>query len=308
MAAHGQERTKRVGVLLAQPEHDPQAQSWFALFRKSMIELGWMEQRNLVIDHRWTGAEPERARQFAAELVKLAPDVLFATNTVTLEALRRATAEIPVVFVQVSDPAGNGFVQNISKPGGNITGFAHFDYEIAGKWLEVLKELAPAMTRAGSIYGLENPASPKYLAVAQNAGSRLGVTIVPKGVRDGLDIDRAFGEIVQTAVGLLVQPSPLTIRQRDQIIGLAQKHRMPAVYPFRFFAVEGGLASYGVDTAWQYHQAATYISRILRGERVGDLPVQNPTKFELVVNMRSAKAIGLAVPPSLLARADEVIE
>ena len=300
---------RRIAVLHGLAESDRQAQSWFTLFRKTMQELGWDEQRNISIEYRWTAADPELARKFAADLVNLAPDVLFATNTVTLEALRRATSTIPIVFVQVSDPAGNGFVRSLARPGGNVTGFAHFDYEIGGKWLEVLRDAAPGLSHAGAIYGVENPASPKYLAAAQAAAGTLGVILTPKGMRDGADIERVIGEIAGVGnSGLIVQPSPLTIRQRKQIVALAEKHHLPAVYPFRFFAADGGLVSYGVHTAQQYREAATYIDRILRGERAGELPVQAPSKFELVVNLKTAKALGLTIPPLLLARADEVIE
>jgi putative tryptophan/tyrosine transport system substrate-binding protein len=300
---------RRVAILFGLAESDREAQSWFDLFRQTMQGFGWIEGRNLIIHYRWTAGDPERAKYFADELVNAKPDALFATNTVTLSALQQRTATIPVVFVQVSDPVGNGFVKSLARPEGNITGFAHFDYEIGGKWLEILKDAVPGIQRVGILYGRENPASEKYLRTIEMMAASLKLEAMPRGVRDAMELGHAIGEVGTTnRSGMIVQPSPLTIRQRKEIVSLAAKYRLPAIYPFRFFAVDGGLLSYGVHTAEQYRQTAGYIDRILRGQKPRDLPVQAPTRFELVLNLKTAREIGITIPPTTLARVDEVIE
>jgi putative ABC transport system substrate-binding protein len=282
------------------------AQARVAVFLQELQTRGWSEGRNLQIEYRWTAGDLRRA---AMELVELNLDVIFATATPSVIALQQATRTLPIVFVMVADPVISGLVASLAKPGGNITGFANFEYGIATKWLELLKEIAPQVTRIGVIRDPAVTASVGQFASVQSVAPSFGVELTPLGGRDAKDIERTITEFSSgTNCGLICAAAPLTLDNRDLIISLATRYRMPAAYPFRFFVAEGGLFSYGADPINFYRQAADYVDRILKGEKPTELPVQTPTKFELAINVKAAKAIGLAVPPALLARADEVIE
>jgi putative ABC transport system substrate-binding protein len=304
------DRMRRIGVLIALAENDPQAQANIAAFRRGLQELGWTEGRNIRFDYRFAGGNIERMRVYAAELVDLAPDVVLVHSNPFLAALRQANRTIPTVFAQVADPVGSGFVESLARPGGNVTGFSNYESEIGGKWLDVLKEVAPRVTRAAVLLHPETTANVAYLRAAEAAARSLGVTVTAAGVYDAAEIERAVTAFAaEPNGGLIVLPHPITGLNRDLIAALAARHRLPAVWPFRFFiAANGGLLSYGIDVADLFRRATVYVDRILHGTRPGELPIQLPTKFELVINLKTAKALGLEVPPTLLARADEVIE
>jgi putative ABC transport system substrate-binding protein len=304
------DRMRRIGVLIALAENDPQAQANIAAFRRGLQELGWTEGRNIRIDYRFAGGNIERMRVYAAELVDLAPDVVLVHSNPFLAALRQANRTIPTVFAQVADPVGSGFVESLARPGGNVTGFSNYESEIGGKWLDVLKEVAPRVTRAAVLLHPETTANVAYLRAAEAAARSLGVTVTAAGVYDAAEIERAVTAFAaEPNGGLIVLPHPITGLNRDLIAALAARHRLPAVWPFRFFiAANGGLLSYGIDVADLFRRATVYVDRILRGTRPGELPVQLPTKFELVINLKTAKALGLEIPATVLARADEVIE
>jgi putative ABC transport system substrate-binding protein len=283
-----------------------EAKARITAFLQGLQKLGWTEGRNLQIDYRWGTGDLQKA---ATELVALSPDVIFTTNTTAVAALQQATRSVPIVFVWVSDPVSGGFVASLAKPGGNITGFTVFDYGMGAKWLELLKEIAPYVTHVGVIRDPTNTASIGELGVIQLAARSFGLEVSPLGGRDAGDIERTVTEFAGGSNrGLIAIASPLAINNHDLIISLAARHRLPTVYGARFFVVDGGLISYGVDTLDQSRQAAGYVDRILKGEKPADLPVQNATKYELVINLKAAKALGLTVPPSLLSRADEIIE
>jgi putative tryptophan/tyrosine transport system substrate-binding protein len=297
----------RVGVLFGTAENDPEGRNRIDAFRQGLEKLGWMPGRNLRIEDRWGGGDLERMRAQAAELVRLKPDVLLAGATVSLVALQQATGDIPIVFAQVTDPVGAGFVMSLARPGGNITGFTQHEFAIGVKWLELLKELAPRVKRVAIIHHADNPASAGYLVTITPAAPNFGVELAITGVRNSADVEGAIGAIARTSdAGIIVLPGPNP--SRDRIITLAEQHRLPAVYPFRYWVVSGGLASYGIDNVELYRLAATYVDRILKGEKPADLPVQHATKFQLVINLKTAKTLGLDPPITLLARTDEVIE
>jgi ABC-type uncharacterized transport system substrate-binding protein len=265
--------------------------------------------RNLQIDHRWTSADPDRIRKSVAELVALAPDVIQATSSPVTAALLQATRTVPIVFAQVADPVGSGLVESLARPGGNATGFTVFEYGISVKWLELLKEIAPQVMRAAILRDPAIASGIGQMAAIQGVAPGFGVELHPLGVRDATEIERAVTAFARSSNGgLIVTASPLTLLHRQLIISLAVRHQLPTVYPLRFFVADGGLISYGPNTIDPYRRAAVYVDRILKGEKPADLPVQAPTKYELVVNIKTAKALGLEVPPTLLARADEVIE
>jgi putative ABC transport system substrate-binding protein len=310
--AHAQqqgERVRRIGVLLPSTANDPESMSHITALLQGLQQLGWTDGRNVRIEFRWGAGESEQYRKIAAELIALVPDVVVTLGTLSVTALQRATRIVPIVFVQVSDPVGGGIVESLSRPGGNVTGFAAPEYGTSGKYLELLKEIAPGLTRAAILRDPANPAGTGQFAAIQTAAAALGMEVRPVDVRDAPDIERAVTGFAREPNGGLVvtQSAPAQIH-RGLTIGLAARHRLPAVYPYRFFVADGGLISYGIDTIDQYRRAAGYVDRILKGEKPADLPVQAPTKFELVVNLKTAKALGLTVPPTLLARADEVIE
>jgi putative ABC transport system substrate-binding protein len=271
--------------------------------------LGWTDGRNVRIDFRWGGGDAERARRDAAELVALAPDVIVALGGQVMPPLQEATRTVPIVFTQTPDPVGAGFVASLARPSGNATGFTNFEYGVSGKWLEVLKEIAPSMARAAVIRDPTNPAGTGQWGAIQAVAPSFGVELSPIDVRDPGEIERAVTEFAHGSNGgLIVTSTGLAIRHRELIIKLATRHRLPAVYPFRFYATDGGLISYGPDPIDPHRRAASYVDRILKGEKPADLPVQFPTKYELAINLKTAKALGLTVPLALLTRADEVIE
>jgi putative ABC transport system substrate-binding protein len=268
--------------------------------------LGWTDGRNVQIDYRWGPGDAERYRRYAAELVKLAPDIILASASPTVAALQQTTRTVPIVFASVIDPVGAGFVASLARPSGNATGFITFEYALAAKWLELLIEIAPRVTRAAVLRDPATAAGIGQFAAIQGASS-FGVELSPIGVRDASEIERAVAAFARASNGGLIVVAGASAL-RELIITLAAQHRLPAVYPFRFDVISGGLVSFGPDIVDQYRRAAEYVNRILRGEKPADLPVQAPTKYELVINLKTAKALGLEVPPTLLARADEVIE
>jgi putative ABC transport system substrate-binding protein len=311
LAAHAQqnERMRRVGVLMNFAADDPEGQSRNAAFLQGLSELGWTVGRNLRIDYRWGAGDPDRYRQYAAELLALAPDVILANSSAALASLLQATRTVPIVFTTVADPVGAGYVDSLARPGGNATGFLLWDYSIAAKWLELLKEIAPHVTRAMVFRQSALAAGPGQFGVIQAAAPSLGVDLRVADVRDAREIERAVTTFAQGSNGgLIVTGSPGALSHRTLIVALAARHRLPAVYSARVFTVDGGLISYGPDSVDQLRRAAGYVDRILKGEKPADLPVQAPTKYELVINLKTAKELGLEIPPTVLARADEVIE
>jgi putative ABC transport system substrate-binding protein len=299
---------RRIGLLMAAAANDPEHQARLAAFTQALKQLGWSDASNLQIDTRWTTADD--IRKHAAELVALAPDVLVAgTGSASVAPLLEATRTVPIVFTVVIDPVGAGFVTNLARPGGNATGFTMFEYGMSGKWLELLKEVAPRVTRAAVLRDPAVASGIGQFAALQAVAPSLGMELGPVDVRDTGEIERAVTEFARsTNGGLIVTASALATRHRNLIITLAAQHRLPAVYASRFFVTAGGFISYGPDLVDQYRQAANYVDRILKGEKPGDLPVQTPMKYELAVNLQTAKALGITLPPSLVARADEVIE
>jgi putative ABC transport system substrate-binding protein len=310
LAARGQsERMRRIGVFLPSAASDPESMSRITALLQGLQALGWTDGRNVRIEFRWGAGDAGQYNKMAAELIALAPDVVVALGTLTVGALQRATRTVPIVFVQVSDPVGGGIVESLARPGGNATGFASPEYSTSGKYLELLKEITPRLTRAAVTRDPGNIAGTAQFAAIQTVASPLGVELRPFDVRDAGEIERAVTAFArQPNGGLIVTASAPAQLHRALIIKLAARHRLPTVYPYRFYVAYGGLISYGVDAADQLRRAAGYVDRILKGEKPADLPVQAPTKFELVINLKTAKALGLEVPPALLARADEVIE
>jgi putative tryptophan/tyrosine transport system substrate-binding protein len=300
LAGRAQERFRRVGVLSNPGADDAEMQSRIAAFVQGLQEAGWTVGRNLQIDYRWSNGNAERLRADAAELVALQPDVVLATSGVSIMPLLEANGSVPIVFAQTIDPVGLGVVESLSRPGGNITGFTQFEYSIPAKWLELLKEIAPATMRAAVLRDPFDPAGVGQWAAMQSVASVFAVELRVVNVRDKDAIESGIARIAELS-------APANVH-RDLILRLAERHRLPALYPYRYFVAAGGLACYGPDTIGQYRRAATYVDRILRGEKPADLPVQAPTKYELAINLKTAKALGLRVPDTLLARADEVIE
>jgi putative ABC transport system substrate-binding protein len=311
LAARAQQadRVRRIGMLMSTAADDPDGQARIAAFLDGLQQLGWTDGRNVKIDYRWPAGDADKSRKYAAELVALAPDIILAFGSANMTSLLQATRTVPIVFVAVPDPVGAGYVDSLSRPGGNATGFMTFEYSMGGKWLEVLKEIAPGVTRVAV---LRDPAITSGIGqwgAIQSAAPSLGVEVNPINVSDAGDIERAVTAFARSSNGgLIVTASGLTIAHRDLINTLAARHKLPAVYFERLFVAAGGLISYGSVVVDQSRRAASYVDRILKGEKPADLPVQAPTKFELVINLKTAKALGLTVPPSLLARADEVIE
>jgi len=308
LAAHAQqnERMRRIGVLMPFAKDNPEAQARTAAFLQELQKLGWTEGRNLQIEYR---GDTDDLRKAATELVTSSPDVILGNGTPAVAALQQATRTVPIVFASVADPVSGGFVASLAKPGGNITGFTNVDYGIGAKYVELLKEIAPHVTRVGVIRDPTSTASIGQLAAIQTAARSFGLEVSPLGGRDARDIEQTVTEFARGSnCGLITVGAPLTVNNRALIISLAARHRLPAVYPFRSFVDAGGLISYGPDPVDQFRQAAGYVDRILKGEKPAELPVQSATKFELVINLKTAKALGLTVPPSLLSRADEIIE
>jgi putative tryptophan/tyrosine transport system substrate-binding protein len=305
--AQAPERVRRVGVLNYLAADDPDSSPRVAAFAKALQELGWLDGRNVQFDYRWGGGDLDRSRRYAAELVALAPDVILVSSGSALAALQSVTRTVPIVFVSVSDPVGAGYVASLARPGGNTTGFTLFEYGTSGKWLELLKQIAPAMTRAAVIRDPSITSGTAQFAAIQAVAPSLGVELTPIDARDA-GMGQTIADFTRPSSGLIVTASPSAFRRRELIIGLAAKHQLPAVYSVRLYVANGGLISYGPDEIDQYRRAAGYVDRILKGEKPTNLPVQHPTKLELVINLKTAKTIGIEMPPSLLARADEVIE
>ena len=304
------ERMRRIGVLQGGSERDDQrSQPSMAAFLQGLQQSGWTDGRNVRIDYRWPAGDADKARKYAAELVALAPDVILTASSISLAALLQTTRTVPIVFLGIVDPVGTGFVNSLSRPGGNATGFMLFDYDLSAKWLELLKEIAPGVRRAAVLRDSTIPTGNGQFAVIQYVSRPVGVEVSPVEVRAAPEIERGVAAFARSANGgLIVAGSPLSLVHRELIIALAARHKLPAVYWERFFVTAGGLISYGPDQADQFRAAASYVNRILKGEKPADLPVQAPTKYELVINLKTAKALGLEIPPTLLARADEVIE
>ena len=302
---------RRVGVLTPFAETDVEVQSEVAAFRRSLEQRGWFDGRNVKIDYRWAAGDVNRIKTYAQELVGLAPNVILARATPVTTALLRETHTIPIVFVNVSDPVGAGFVQSMARPGGNATGFTNVEASLAGKWVEVLKELNPRMTRIAALFSPKtSPDSGEfYLRLIEDASRTMAVKTIAIPVQSAADIESAIESFALVPDGgLIVTPDVTTTNNRALIMLLAAKHHLATIYPFRFFVGEGGLASYGIDVVDMYRRAATYVDRILKGEKPADLPVQAPIRFELAINRKTANALGLTIPPTLIVRADEVVE
>ena len=311
LAAHAQQggRVRRIGVFLPTAANDPESMSQITTLLQALQELGWTDHRNVRVDFRWGAGNADQYRNMAAELIGLAPDVVVALGTLIVRALQGASRTVPIVFVSVSDPVGGGMVDSLARPGGNITGFAAPEYSTSGKYLEVLKQMVPRLRRAAVTRDTGNIAGTAQFAAIQSTAAVLGMELRPFEVRDPSEIERAItGFASQPDGGLVVTASALAVIHRDLIIKLAAQSRLPAVYPYRFFVDGGGLISYGVDRVDQFRRAAGYIDRILKGEKPADLPVQAPTKYEMVINIKTAKALGLTIPEALLATADAVVQ
>jgi putative tryptophan/tyrosine transport system substrate-binding protein len=304
------EALRRIGVLMSGAANDPEGNDRFTAFQQGLQQLGWVEGCNVRIEVRWPGGNFDNIRKYASELATLAPEVILATGSATLGPLLQATRTVPIVFVGLVDPVGAGYVASLAHPGGNATGFTSFEYGMSAKWLELLKQIAPAVTRVAVLRDPTITAGIGQFGAIRTAAAPLGIDVSPVDVRDPDEMERALEAFVRTSTsgGLIVPGSALAVVHRKMIITLAGRHKMPAVYFNRTPVADGGLMSYGPDLIDQYRRAASYVDRILKGEKPADLPVQDPTKYELVINLKAAKALGLTVPPSLLATANEVIE
>jgi len=311
LAARAQqpERMRRIGVLVGSVETDLESQARVAAFERGLQTLGWIAGRNVHLDYRFGSADSELIQKYAAELVGMMPDVILANSPQVLRALSQRTSTIPIVFALIVDPVGEGFIKSLAQPGGNITGFTSFEYPLSGKWLELLKEIAPSVRQVLAINHSENVTGAGYLRALEGAGSATGVKLIAAQVRDAAEIEQAIATMArQSNGGLIILPSALAQVNREMITKVTAQHRLPAVYPFRYFVATGGLMSYGVDYVAMQAGIAHFVAKILGGEKPAALAVQQPTKFELTINLKTAKALGLTVPPTLLARADEVIE
>src|SRR6516162_1445415 len=310
LAARAQQPLRRIALLSVLAESDPEIPPYVMALRQGLRELGWTEGRNIQIDYYWDVREPDRARTLAAQLVAQAPDVVLAFGSPATAAMQRATSTIPVVSVVVADPVGGGFVQNLARPGGNITGFGTFEPEMGGKWMALLKEVAPNLRRVACISDPSFKACAAIQRATESAAPNFQVEVTSVNLHDSTDdIESPITTFAQEPNGgLIIMPTAINTVVRERILALAARHRLPAVYPFRHFATSGGLMSYGPDLADLFRRGASYVDRILQGAKPSDLPVQHPTKFEFVANLKTAQALGLEVPPTLLARADEVIE
>jgi putative ABC transport system substrate-binding protein len=311
LAARAQqgERVRRIGVLMPYAADDPQGQTRLLAFAQTLAQSGWIDGSNVRIDIRWGAGDPERMRRNAAELAALAPDVILTAGSATTGPLLQATRAVPIVFVQIAEPVGAGFVETLARPGGNATGFMLYEYGIGGKWLELLKEIAPGVKRVAFLQNRAIPAGPGHFGAMQASAPSLGVEVRPINVPDADEIEHAISAFARSSNGgLIVAAGAAAFYHRDVAIKLAAQHQLPALYSDHAFVAEGGLIAYGPDRVDSFRRAAGYIDRILKGEKPADLPVQAPTKYKLVINLKTAKTLGLDVPPTLLARADEVIE
>jgi putative ABC transport system substrate-binding protein len=302
------ERVRRVGILNILGSDDPEGQARRAVFEQTLEQLGWTVGRDLKIETRQVGSDKDRLRRYAAELVALAPDVIFSIGSLPVASLQQATRTIPIVFMNVTDPVGAGIVESMAHPGGNITGFSNFEYTMSGKWAELLKQIAPNVTRALVFRDPTSAAGIGQFAAVRSVAQSFGVELTPVNVRDTDEIERAVATFARSGNGGVIVTTGGTAAHRKLFISLAARHKLPSVYPYRYYAIDGGLISYGPNTHDPVRRAAGYVDRILKGEKPADMPVQAPTKFELVVNLKTAKALGLTIPQSLLATADEVIE
>lgn len=311
LAARAQQsgRVRRIGVLLGFAEDDLEGQARVAVFTHTLAQFGWTDGRNAQIEYRWGGGNADNIRKYAAELVALAPEVILSGGGTSLGPLLQASSTVPIVFANVPDPVGSGFVESLARPGGNATGFMQFEYNLSAKWLELLKQIAPDVMRAKVLWDPAITAGIGQFAIIQSVAPSVGIEVSPLNVRDAGEIERAIAAFARSLNGgLIVTGSALALVHRELIVTLAARHKLPAVYNQRLFTVGGGLISYGADLLDQFRSAATYVDKILKGAKPADLPVQAPTKYELVINLKTAKALGLTVPSALLARADEVIE
>jgi putative tryptophan/tyrosine transport system substrate-binding protein len=308
VASAQQPEQRRIGVLMHLEANDREGQDRLAAFREGLRQLGWIDARNVQIDVRWGANDGERHR-YAAEIVAQSPDVIVASTTLAMLALQQISSSVPIVFTNVTDPVGAGFVRSLAEPGGNVTGFTTFEFRTSAKWVELLREIAPRITRAIVVRDPTVASAVSQFAVVQSAAAQTGFEVSPVDVRDPAEIERAILNFLQsTGGGLIVTASGLGSAQRDLLVSIAMRHRLPAVYPFDYFVHGGGLISYGPDSVNQYRLAASYVDRILKGEKPRNLPVQGPTKYKLSINLKTAKALGLIVPSELIVRADEVIE
>ncbi len=308
--AEEQSRVRRIGLLMASAESDPDGQARVKAFRDALQDLGWVEGRNLQLDRRWAAGGVDRFRTYAAELVALAPDLVLGDATPSVAALLRETKTIPIVFCRVGDPVGSGFVESLARPGGNVTGFTAFEASMGPKWLELLKDASPGLVHVALLFNPKTAPHVEslFLRSIEAAAPSLGIVAVPARVQSSAAIKDAIRAIGQANGGLAAMPDTFLVDHRGLIIKMASQHHVPAVYTNRVFAAEGGLLSYGFDVPDMYRRAASYVDRLLRGARPSELPVQAPTRFQLVINLKTANALGLTIPPTLLARADEVIE
>jgi putative tryptophan/tyrosine transport system substrate-binding protein len=310
LAARAQqnEQVRRIGVLMPFIAGDPEAQVRSTVFAQTLQQLGWTVGRNLQIDYRFAGGEADRVRQYAVELVELAPEVIMTVGSITVAPMQQATRTIPIVFTNVADPVGAGIVQSLARPGGNATGFTNFEYSMSGKWVELLKQIAPHVRRAAVLRDPTAAAGIGQFAAIQGVAQSLGVELTPVAARDTAELERSMATFARSANSGMIVTAGGTGFRRDLIIRLASRNKLPAVYPFRYYVKDGGLISYGPDTLDPVRRATEYVDRILKGEKPADLPVQAPVKYKLAINLKTARTLGLDVPPTLLARADEVIE
>jgi putative ABC transport system substrate-binding protein len=311
LAAHAQQRgsMRRVGVLTPFPADDAEGQARLTAFAQALQQAGWTLGQNLRLDYRWGDGKAETMRKYAAELAALAPDVILANSSAAVSALLQVTRTVPIVFAAIADPVGAGYVESLARPGGNATGFTAQEYSFAGKWLELVKEISPRVTRVAVLRDSTIAAGPGFFGVLQAFAPSLGLELRPVDLRDAGEIERSINAFAQGGNGgLIVTGSPAATAHRDLIVALATRNRLPAVYSAPFYCTAGGLVCYGTDFLDQFRRAAGYVDRILKGEKPADLPVQAPTKYELAINLKTAKALGLEIPPTLLTRADEVME
>jgi putative ABC transport system substrate-binding protein len=303
------EPMRRIGILMNRTANEPEGQARVAAFKQALHQLGWREGGNVQIDIRWGEDKNELERKYAAELVALAPDLVFASGTLSVSALQNLSRTLPIVFAAVADPVGAGFVNSLARPGSNATGYMIYEYSLSGKWLELLRQMVPGLRRVAVLRDPSNPAGIAVFGAIQATAQPLGVEVSPVSVRDAAELERAIVALARLANGgLIVTPSASVSVQRDLIIDLAARHKLPAIYSLRYLVAKGGLFSYGPDIIDHFRRAAGYVDRILKGEKTVDLPVQAPVKYELAINLKTAKALGLTVPSVMLARADEVIE
>ena len=306
--AQQSERIRRIGVLMPFSPNDPEVRARSKIFEQSLGQLGWTVGQDLQIDYRSAGGDAASIRRYAAELVALAPDLILTVGSATIGPVQQANGSIPIIFVNLADPVGAGFVQSLARPGGNATGFTNFEYSMSGKWVELLKQIVPQMTRIAVVRDPTSAAGIGQFSAIQSAAQPLGIELTPLSVRDLAELERGIAAFARLGKGGLIITSGGTAFRRDVLIGLASRHKLPAIYPFGYYAEDGGLITYGPDPRDQMRLAASYVDRVLKGEKTADMPVQAPTKYELIINVKTAKSLGLTMPQSLLSRADQVIE